>query len=43
MAITQRDLHSQLGAEMRANHARVAALARPLDPERLVRQPHPGA
>jgi hypothetical protein len=43
MSITQRDLHTQLGAEMRANHGRVAALARPLDPERLVRRPGPHA
>jgi hypothetical protein len=43
MPITQRDLHQQLGAEMRANHARVASLARPLDPERLVRRPRAGA
>jgi hypothetical protein len=28
---------------MRANHARVAELARPLDPERLVRRPGPGS
>jgi hypothetical protein len=43
MPITQRDLHQQLGATMRANHARVAELARPLDPERLVRKPAPDA
>jgi hypothetical protein len=43
MSITQRDLYEQLGTEMRANHARVAALARPLDPERLVCRPSAGA
>ena len=43
MSITQRDLHARLGTEMRDNHARVAAVARTLDPERLVRKPRAGA
>ena len=43
MSITQRDLHARLGTEMRENHARVAGVARSLDPERLVRKPGPGA
>ena len=42
MPPTQRELHQRLGIGMRANHARVAELARPLDPERLVRRPTPG-
>lgn len=41
MRIVQKDLHAQLRAEALANHRRVAELARPLDPERLVRHPVP--
>ena len=37
----QKDFHEQLVAEMRTNHDRIAALTRPLDPERLVRRPAP--
>jgi hypothetical protein len=38
----QRDLHHTLRARAIASHARVAELARPLDPERLVRRPPDG-
>lgn len=41
MHLTQLELHRQLRTEALANHQRVAALARPLDPERLVRRPSP--
>jgi hypothetical protein len=41
MGMTQRELHQSLKAEALANHRRVAELARPLDPERLVRRPTP--
>jgi hypothetical protein len=41
MRLPQRDLHERLRTEARSNHERVAALARPLDPERLVRRPTP--
>jgi hypothetical protein len=41
MRLPQRELHERLRTEAQANHARVAALARPLDPERLVRRPSP--
>jgi hypothetical protein len=41
MRLPQRDLHERLRTEAKANHERVAALARPLDPERLVRRPTP--
>lgn len=39
----QKDLHDKLSTEMHANHDRIATLARPLDPERLVRRPAPGS
>src|SRR4051794_21352004 len=41
MRLPQRELHERLRTEALANHQRVAALARPLDPERLVRRPVP--
>ena len=41
MRLPQRDLHDRLRTEALAIHQRVAALARPLDPERLVRRPTP--
>jgi hypothetical protein len=41
MGMTQYELHQSLRSEALANHKRVAALARPLDPERLVRRPTP--
>lgn len=41
MEMTQRELHETLKSEALANHKRVAELARPLDPERLVRRPTP--
>jgi hypothetical protein len=41
MRLPQRDLHERLRTEARSNHERVAALVRPLDPERLVRRPTP--
>ena len=41
MPSTQRELHERLRTEALANHQRVAALARALDPERLVRRPTP--
>jgi hypothetical protein len=42
MAPIQRDLHRQLHTEALALRDRIAALARPLDPERLVRRPAAG-
>jgi hypothetical protein len=42
MRLPQRDLYQSLRTEALANHQRVAALARPLDPERLVRRPPQG-
>lgn len=42
MPLLQRDLHRQLHADATTLHERVAALARPLDPERLVRRPADG-
>ena len=41
MRLPQRDLHARLRTEALANHQRIAAIARPLDPERLVRRPTP--
>lgn len=41
MRIIQRDLYRELHAQALVNHRRVAELARPLDPERLVRRPSP--
>lgn len=41
MRLLQRELHDRLRTEARANHQRVADLARALDPERLVRRPAP--
>jgi hypothetical protein len=41
MGMSQHELHEALKSEALANHARVAQLARPLDPERLVRRPSP--
>ncbi|MFL5608795.1 MAG: DinB family protein [Gemmatimonadaceae bacterium] len=41
MGMTQRELQQSLKSEALANHKRVAELARPLDPERLVRRPTP--
>ena len=41
MRIQQRELHERLRTEALDNHRKVAALARPLDPERLVRRPVP--
>ncbi len=41
MALTQRALFEQLRTEALANHRQIAQLARPLDPERLVRRPAP--
>lgn len=41
MQLPQRDLHARLRTEALANHQRIADLARPLDPERLVRRPTP--
>lgn len=41
MRLLQRELHDQLRTEALANHKRIADLARPLDPERLVRHPTP--
>jgi hypothetical protein len=41
MGTSQHELHESLKSEALANHTRVAALARPLDPERLVRRPTP--
>jgi hypothetical protein len=38
----QRELHHSLRARALASHTRVAELARPLDPERLVRRPPDG-
>jgi hypothetical protein len=42
MSIIQRALYEQLHSRFAANSRRVAALARPLDPERLVRRPPSG-
>lgn len=42
MCALQRDLHQQLRAESIELHQRVAELARPLDPEQLVRRPAAG-
>jgi hypothetical protein len=39
MRLPQRDLHDRLRTEALSNHQRVAALARSLDPEQLVRRP----
>ena len=39
----QRDLHQRLRAEALANHTRLAAVIRPLEPEQIVRRPAPGA
>ena len=39
----QKTLHDRLGAEMRANHERIASRTRALDPERLLRRPSAGA
>ena len=39
----QRDLHDQLRRDARTSHDRLASIVRPLDPERLVRRPQPGA
>jgi hypothetical protein len=41
MGMTQHELHQALKSEALANHRRVSELARPLDPERLVRRPTP--
>jgi hypothetical protein len=41
MGMTQHELHQTLKSEALAIHKRMAALARPLDPERLVRRPTP--
>ena len=41
MRLPQRELHERLRTEALANHQRIAALTRPLDPERLVRRPTP--
>jgi hypothetical protein len=41
MRLPQRDLYERLRVEALDNHQRIAALARPLDPERLVRRPVP--
>jgi hypothetical protein len=41
MGMTQHELHESLKSEALANRRRVAELARPLDPERLVRRPTP--
>jgi hypothetical protein len=41
MRLLQRDLHDRLRTEALVNHQRIAALVRPLDPERLVRPPMP--
>jgi hypothetical protein len=41
MSPLQRDLHQQLRTEALTLHERIAALARPLDPEQLVRRPDP--
>jgi hypothetical protein len=43
MRLIQRELHDRLRTEARGNHQRIADLARPLDPERLVRRPAPGS
>jgi hypothetical protein len=43
MRLVQRELHDRLRTEARANHQRVADLARALDPEQLVRRPQPGS
>ena len=43
MRLVQRELHDRLRTEARANHQRVAELARSLDPEQLVRRPQPGS
>lgn len=43
MTLTQRELHARLRTESLANHARIAELARALDPERLVRRAAPGS
>ena len=37
----QRDVHRQLREDMHRTHARIAAIARGLDPEQLVRRPAP--
>jgi hypothetical protein len=42
MAPVQRDLHRQLHDQAHSLHERIAKLARPLDPERLVRRPEAG-
>ena len=38
----QKEFQQRLRAELRANRERVSALAKPLDPEQLVRKPSPG-
>ncbi|HTE43862.1 MAG TPA: DinB family protein [Gemmatimonadaceae bacterium] len=43
MSMLQKDLYEQFHSEMRANHDRVASIARPLDPEKLVRRPAPNS
>ncbi|HEY2067018.1 MAG TPA: DinB family protein [Gemmatimonadaceae bacterium] len=43
MRLVQRELHDRLRTEARANHQRVADLARALDPEQLVRRPQPAS
>ena len=37
----QQQFHDRLAADIRANHERLKALVRPLDPERLTRRPGP--
>jgi hypothetical protein len=39
----QRELFERLHDEALANHKRIAEMARPLDPEQLVRRPRPGS
>ena len=41
MRLEQRELYERLRTEALDNHQKVASLARPLDPERLVRRPVP--
>ena len=41
MRLPQRELHERLRATASESHQRIAALVRPLDPDRLVRRPVP--
>lgn len=43
MSMLQKEFYEQYHSEMRANHGRVASVARSLDPEKLVRRPAPNS